>query len=259
MERFETIIYEEKKNVAWITLNRPEVLNAINSKMRDELVQALAAARDNDTIYVIVITGSGEAFCGGGDILGYSKISSSINLERHGKTLPYILIREIPKPVIAMVNGPALGGGCELVLACDIAIASENARFGQPEIRVGLIPGAGGTQFLPRLIGEKRAKEMIFTGCSITASEAVRIGLVNHSVPQEKLKEATEDFITVLLKNSPIILKIAKLAVNRAMETTLPTGLACERDLFALCFSTHDQKEGCNAFLEKRKPTYKGQ
>jgi enoyl-CoA hydratase len=157
-----------------------------------------------------------------------------------------------------MVNGLALGGGCELVLAADIAIASEKAQFGQPEIRVGVIPGAGGTQVLPRVIGEKRAKELIFTGRSITAAEALQIGLVNQVVPAENLKEATEDFVAVLLRRSPVILKIAKLAVNRALETTLGSGLACERDFFALCFGTEDQKEGAKAFLEKREPKYKG-
>ena len=145
-----------------------------------------------------------------------------------------------------------------MVLACDIAIASENAQFGQPEIRVGVIPGIGGTQVLPRHIGEKRAKELIFTGRAITASEALQMGLVNQVVPHEKLKEATENFIAVLLRRSPVTLRIAKLAVNRALETTLSAGLECEKDFFALCFGTEDQKEGARAFLEKREPKYKG-
>jgi enoyl-CoA hydratase len=157
-----------------------------------------------------------------------------------------------------MVNGLALGGGCELVLACDMAIASEQAQFGLPEVRVGVIPGAGGTQILPRLVGEKKAKEMIFTGRLITASEALQIGLINQMVPHDKLQETTDNLIAELLKRSPAILKAAKLAVNRALETTLSAGLACERDLFALCFGMEDQKEGAKAFLEKREAEYKG-
>lgn len=259
MEGFETIIYETRDNVAWITLNRPEALNAINNKMREELTQVLEQARDDNTIHVVAITGMGDrAFCAGADISELPKLSSADQLRRHGRKQPHYLIREIPKPIITMVNGLALGGGCEMVLASDIAIASENAQFGQPEIRIGVIPGAGGTQLLPRVIGEKRAKELIFTGRSITASEALQMGLVNQVVPQEKLRETTENLIAVLLRRSPVILKIAKLAVNRALETTLLPGLVCERDLFALCFGTEDQKEGAKAFLEKREPSYKG-
>ncbi len=234
-------------------------MNAMNAKMRNEFVQALEEAREDNTIHVIVVTGAGDkAFCAGGDISEFPKLSASDVLGRHGRPHPLFFIRNIPKPVIAMVNGLALGGGCETVLACDIAIASENAQFGQPEIRVGIIPGAGGTQVLPRLIGEKRAKELIFTGRSITASEALQMGLVNQVVPREKLKEVTEKFVGVLLRRSPVILKLAKLAVNRALETPLAVGLVCETDLLSLCFSTEDQKEGAKAFMEKREPSYKG-
>ena len=164
----------------------------------------------------------------------------------------------MPKPVIAAVNGLALGGGCELVLACDIVIAADSAKFGQPEIRVGVIPGCGGTQVLPRLMGEKRAKELIFTGRMMDADEALGYGIVNKVVPLAELREATEKFVGDLLRNSPAILKLAKIAVNKSLETPLSVGMSYERDLFALCFGTDDQKEGAKAFLEKRKPTYTG-
>ncbi|MFC1961577.1 enoyl-CoA hydratase/isomerase family protein [Chloroflexota bacterium] len=260
MESFANIIYEKKGNVAWITLNRPDARNALNDPTRAELMTALSDARDDQKICVIVITGAGDkAFCAGADISEFPKLNPKDQIARHARPNPVPFIRQLPKPVIAMVNGLALGGGCEIVLACDIAIASENAQFGQPEIRVGIIPGSGGTQVLPRLIGEKRAKELIYTGSMITSEEALRYGLVNKVVPPEQLQETTETFVNQVLRQSPVILQFAKLAVNRAMETTLPTGLASERDLFALCFSTKDQKEGATAFLEKRKPEYKGE
>jgi len=259
MRDFETIIYERVGNVAWITMNRPEARNAMNEKMRGEIVQALEEARDDADVYVIAITGAGDkAFCAGGDISEFIEMGASDQIGRHARMHPLVFVRQLPKPVIAMVNGVALGAGCETVQACDIAIASENAQFGQPEIRVGLIPGAGGTQYLPRLVGEKKAKELIFTGRIITAQEALQIGLINQVVPHETLKEATDEFISVLLKHSPVILKMAKLAVNRALETGLSAGLACETDLFATCFGTEDQKEGARAFMEKREPRYKG-
>ncbi len=168
------------------------------------------------------------------------------------------LLREIPKPAIAMVNGLALGGGCELAMACDIIIASENAQFGQPEINVGVIPGAGGTQVLPRLVGEKKAKEMVFTGAFISAQEALALGLVNKVVPQEKLRDTVLEMARAMLRHSPVILKLCKLAINKSLDVPLSIGMDYERDLFAMAFGTEDQKEGSKAFLEKRKPQYKG-
>lgn len=259
MSNLETIIYEKKGHAAWITLNRPEVLNAQNNQLRREFVQALERARDDDDVYVIVITGAGDrAFSAGADISEFPTLTPADHLKRRGVRTHYDLIREIPKPVIAMVNGFALGGGCEITLACDIVVASDNAQFGQPEIRVGIIPGGGGTQVLPRLIGEKKAKELVFTGRSISAQEALQLGLINQVVPREQLRETVEKFVGVLLERSPVILKLAKMAVNKAQDTTLTTGLAYEKDLFALCFGTEDQKEGARAFLEKRPPVYKG-
>jgi enoyl-CoA hydratase/carnithine racemase len=168
------------------------------------------------------------------------------------------LLREIPKPAIAMVNGLALGGGCELAMACDIIIAAENAQFGQPEINVGVIPGAGGTQVLPRLVGEKKAKELVFTGAFISAQEALALGLVNKVVPQEKLRETVMEMARAMLRHSPVILKLCKLAINKSLDVPLSIGMDYERDLFAMCFGTEDQKEGSKAFLEKRKPQYNG-
>jgi len=260
--QFERIIYEKKDHVAWITLNRPTVRNAQDPFTREELTKALEMGRDDDEVYLMVITGAGEHFCAGGDIAGFPQnpveFMEKIGLQIKGKKRPTELVREIPKPIIAMVNGLALGAGCELAMACDIIIAAEDARFGQPEIRVGLIPGGGGTQLLPRLVGEKRAKELVFTGDTISAEEALRIGLVNKVVPKEKLTETVEELVAKLLKRSPIILKFAKIAVNKALETPLSVGLAYESDLCALCFSTEDLKEGAKAFLEKRPPVYKG-
>ncbi len=256
----ETIIYDKKDNVAWITFNRPEVLNAQNGVLLRELNTALEQAKEDEGVSIIVLTGAGErAFSAGADIREFINWSAIdfINMYK-GTKRPYELLREIPKPVIAMVNGLALGGGCELAMACDIIIASENARFGQPEINVGVIPGGGGTQMLPRLVGEKKAKEMIFTGELISAQEALSLGLVNRIVPREHLRKTVEELIDKLKSKSPAILKLAKLSINKSLETPLAVGLASEIDFFAICCGTEDQKEGAKAFLEKRKPIYKG-
>lgn len=255
-----TISYDKKENVAWITLNQPDVLNAQNETLLSELNSALEQANEDDEAYIIVLTGAGDrAFSAGGDIREFIHWSPIDHIKKFkGVKRAYELIREIPKPVIAMVNGLALGGGCELAMACDIIIASENARFGQPEINVGVIPGGGGTQMLPRLIGEKKAKELIFTGEFISAEEALRLGLVNRVVPKEKLRAAVEELIRKLKSKSPAILRLAKLSINKSLETPLSVGLACEMDFFAMCCGTEDQKEGARAFLEKRKPIYLG-
>ncbi|MDY7034657.1 MAG: enoyl-CoA hydratase/isomerase family protein [Thermodesulfobacteriota bacterium] len=260
--QFNTIIYEKKEHVAWITLNRPEAGNAQNPELREDLIGALEMGRDDKEVYLMVITGAGEVFCAGGDIKGFPKnpidFMEKIGFQVKGRKRPIELAREIPKPIIAMVNGHALGAGCEIAMACDIIIASEGARFGQPEIKVGLIPGGGGTQVLPRIIGEKKAKELVFTGDIISAEEAMRVGLVNKVVPVKELKEAVDKFVAKLLKKSPIILKFAKMAINKSLETSLSMGLAYESDLCALCISTEDLKEGAKAFMEKRAPIYKG-
>ena len=253
------IIYEKKDSLAWITLNRPNVRNAQNDDLRAEVLWALEDSRDADNVHIIILTGAGDkAFSAGADISEFPKRMPADILRGKGRKRMTDLLREIPKPAIAMVNGLALGGGCELAMACDIIIASENAQFGQPEINVGVIPGAGGTQVLPRLVGEKKAKELVFTGAFISAQEALSLGLVNKVVPLEKLRDTVMEMARAMLRHSPIIQKLCKLAINKSLEVPLTVGLDCERDLFAMCFGTEDQKEGSKAFLEKRKPQYKG-
>jgi enoyl-CoA hydratase len=259
MMELKNIILEKKDSVAWITLNRPEVRNAQNDALRSELLWALENIRDDDEVRVIVITGAGDkAFSAGADISEFPKRMPADILKTKATKRAVDLLREIPKPAIAMVNGLALGGGCELAMACDMIIASENAMFGQPEINVGVIPGAGGTQVLPRLVGEKKAKELIFTGAMIPAQEALAWGLVNKVVPPDKLRETVLEMVKAMLRHSPVIIKLAKLAINKSLDVPLTSGLDYERDLFAICFGTEDQKEGSKAFLEKRKPAYKG-
>jgi enoyl-CoA hydratase len=256
---FKTIWFEKKDSLAWITLNRPEVRNAQNDTVRAEITQALEDCRDDDDVRIIIITGAGDkAFSAGADISEFPKRAPADILKGKGVKRMTDLLREIPKPAIAMVNGLALGGGCELAMACDIIIASENAQFGQPEINVGVIPGAGGTQVLPRLVGEKKAKEMVFTGGFISAQEALSWGLINKVVPADKLKDAVLEMSKAMMRHSPIILKLCKLAINKSLDVPLTVGLDYERDLFAMCFGTEDQKEASKAFLEKRKPVYKG-
>ena len=257
--QLQTVIYEKNNYLSWITLNRPEARNAQTDTMRTEIMQCLEDSRDDDNIRIIIITGAGDkAFSAGADISEFPQKTPADVLKGKGVKRPVELLREIPKPIIAMVNGLALGGGCEIAMACDIIIASDNAQFGQPEVKVGVIPGAGGTQILTRLVGEKKTKELIFTGNFISAKEALELGLINKVVPQDKLKEAIIEFADSIKQHSPIILKLAKLAINKSLETTLSIGLDYERDLFAMCFGTEDQKEGAKAFLEKRKPEYKG-
>jgi enoyl-CoA hydratase len=256
---YETILYETVDHAAWITLNRPEVLNAQSDELRAEVTQALERASLDDDVYVVVITGAGDkAFSAGADISQFPTRFPVDVIAAKARRRPYETIREMPKPVVAAVNGLALGGGCELALACDLIIAADSAKFGQPEIRVGVIPGCGGTQILPRLIGEKRAKELIFTGRMMSAEEALGLGIVNQVAPLDGLRDAAEQLVRDLLRNSPVMLRMAKIAVNKSMETPLSVGMSYERDLFALCFGTDDQKEGAKAFLEKRKPTYTG-
>lgn len=256
---YETVIYEKKDNVAWITLNRPEVLNAQNDALRNDMLCALDEARNDTDVHVIVLTGAGRAFSAGADISEFPKMHPADCVKDfHGTRRFYELMRQIPKPIIAMVNGYALGGGCEAIMACDIVIASEKAKFGQPEIKVGIIPGGGGTQALAKLVGEKKAKELILTGDFINAEEALRLGLINKVVPAEQLLEATEEMIAKLKAQSPIILQYCKMAVNKSQEMSLSEGIKAEQDIFAMCFATEDQKEGARAFLEKRTPKYTG-
>jgi enoyl-CoA hydratase/carnithine racemase len=261
-QAFTRIIYEKRDGVAWITLNNPERYNALEKEMRAELREALEDARRDDSIRAVVIRGSGKAFSAGGDIramLEWTPTVAMRELKELGTAFVIErIIREMPKPVIAMVHGYCLGGGFELAMSCDIVVASEDARFGSPEINIGLIPGSGGTQMLPRHAGEKKAKELIFTGDQITAREAAELGLVNRVVPPDKLEEAVGEILEKLRSKSPVALAAAKEAINASLELGLTHGIMYEAQVFSRLFSTKDQKEGARAFLEKRRPQWTG-
>lgn len=260
---FENIIYEKdkEKGIVKLTINRPEVRNALNAATRQEIRNAIDEIEKDGDVRVVIITGAGEkAFVSGADITAF-KDATPIVMEESASTLGQQLfsnIENLSVPVIAMINGFCLGGGLELAMCCDIRIASDNAKFGQPEINIGLFPGAGGTQRLPRLIGWGKAKELIYTGKIIDAAEAERISLVDRVVPPEKLEEEVNQLAETIASKSPLIIKLAKKAINRGMYTDLAAGLAYEKANFALCFATEDRKEGVAAFLEKRKPQFKG-
>ena len=258
-QNYETIVVERRDRVAIITINRPEKRNALNIQTRAEGAAILDELREDDSIRVVIFTGAGDkAFVAGADIVEFAGRTSlqqrAIMLERG----LFNAIDTFPKPVIAMVNGYCLGGGCELALACDIRIASDNASFGQPEINLGIIPGGGGTQRLPRLVGEGKAMEMILSGEIINAQEAFRCGMVNQVVPADQLEAKTMEVANRIADKSPIVLRLAKEAVKLASRSNLDEGLRREVDLFALCFSSEDKDEGVKAFLEKRKADFKG-
>jgi len=259
MANYETILVEKHDGVATLTINRPDKLNALNSQVHLEGVAALEELRDDEEVRVVVITGAGEkSFIAGADISEFAgKTPVTQRAVFQNKTL-FNSIDSFPKPVIAMINGFCLGGGCELSLACDIRIASENAKIGQPEINLGIIPGGGGTQRLTRLIGEGKSMEMILTGDMIDANSALELGLVNHVFSPEELKEKTMKMAGKIASKSPIALQMGKEAVKTASKANLDEGLRREIDLFAICFSSEDKEEGVSAFLEKRKPEFKG-
>ncbi|MEM3565310.1 MAG: enoyl-CoA hydratase/isomerase family protein [Candidatus Bathyarchaeia archaeon] len=259
---FKRIIYEKKDGVAWITLNNPERYNALDYEMRKELKTALEDVGKDGNIVAVVIKGSEKAFSAGGDVRAFAEMKpfEVLELIRDVGTAFVLgkIIRDMPKPVIAAVSGYCLGAGFELAQACDIIFASEDAVFGQPEINVGLIPGGGGTQRLPRFIGEKKAKELIFTGDRLSAKEMAELGLINKVVPLDQLMNTVNEFIEKIKSKSPLVIGIAKEAINQSLETSLSEGFKYEAQLFAQLFSTEDQKEGAKAFLEKRKPVWKG-
>jgi enoyl-CoA hydratase len=259
MPNFETITLEIRGPVALLTVNRPDKLNALNSKVHAEGVSALDELKRNDSVRVLVITGAGEkSFVAGADISEFQEQTPITQRDQfHERTL-FNSIDTFPKPVIAMVNGFCLGGGNELALACDIRICSENARFSQPEINLGLIPGGGGTQRLTRLVGEGRSMEIMLTGDMIDAKTAYDFGLVNHVYPAAELETKTMELANKIAEKAPIALQLAKEAVKFASRSNLDEGLRREVDLFAICFSTEDKQEGVSAFLEKRKPVFKG-
>ncbi|HYX40295.1 MAG TPA: enoyl-CoA hydratase-related protein, partial [Pyrinomonadaceae bacterium] len=237
----------------------PDKRNALNIKTREEGAAVFEELRADDSVRVVVITGAGDkAFIAGADIAEFAGRTAVTQREvMTGRSL-FTAIDSFPKPVIAMINGYCLGGGCELALACDLRIASERASFGQPEINLGIIPGGGGTQRLTHLVGEGKAMELILTGEIINAQAAHAIGLVNMVVPHEELEAKTLEIANRIAEKSPIALRLAKEAVKTAARSTLDEGLRREIDLFALCFSSEDKDEGVKAFLEKRKPEFKG-
>ncbi len=256
---YETLLFERRGRVGIITINRPDKRNALNIKTREEGAALLDELRQDDSVGVVVITGAGDkAFIAGADIAEFAGRTAMMQRDVMTSRSLFNAIDTFPKPIIAMVNGYCLGGGCELALACDIRIASETASFGQPEINLGIIPGGGGTQRLTRLVGEGKAMEMILTGDIINARTAFEIGLVNQVVPAEQLEAKTLEMANRMAEKSPIALSLAKEAVKLASRSTLDEGLRREVDLFALCFSTEDKDEGVSAFLEKRKPEFKG-
>jgi enoyl-CoA hydratase/carnithine racemase len=258
--KLENVVYDKKGPIAYVTLNRPKVLNALNKATIIELRVAFEDARDDSAVRGIILTGAGEkAFAAGADI---AEISNNTSVEaeeatRRGQGLTE-LIENLGKPVIAAVNGFALGGGCELAMACSIRIAAESAKFGQPEVKLGVIPGYGGTQRMPRLVGRGRALKLILSGEIIDAAEAYRIGLVDELLPDAHVVERAEAVLKKIITNAPLSVKYALEAVNKGLETSVSEGLLIEASLFAVCASTDDKKEGTSAFLEKRAPKFQG-
>jgi len=255
---FERIVFKKIDRIGILSINRPKELNALNTATLDELEKAIDMVISDDDVYVLIITGEGRAFVAGADIseMKDMDVAAARQFSKKGINI-FRKIELMEKPVIAAVNGYALGGGCELALCCDIRIASQKAKFGQPEVKLGIIPGFGGTQRLIRVVGVGKAKEMIFTGEMIDADEAYRIGLVNKVVPEDKLMDEAISMAKTIANNGQIAVRNAKTAINMGREADLETGQSIENSLFGVCFSSEDQKEGMAAFLEKRQPNYK--
>jgi enoyl-CoA hydratase len=252
------VLDEARNGVRILTLNRPEKRNALNTELRRDLIEALAKDQGDATTRVVVLTGAGKAFAAGADL---AEMSARTALEQRAFISPphiYDAVRQHPKPVIAAVNGAALGAGCELAMACDTRIAGASAQFGQPEIRLGILPGGGGTQRLTRLVGRGRAFQMLCTGEAIDAARALAYGLVEEVVADADLLERAHALGGAMAAMSPVALRTVKDAVRAAEETVLPDGLAREIDLFSTVFMSEDRKEGLKAFLEKRTPQWSG-
>lgn len=256
---FETLLYEVEGAVATVTINRPDKLNALNSKVLTELTDVFTAIAGDETVKAVVLTGAGEkAFVAGADIsemVGFDTLRGLTFVAR-GQAA-FDLIEGCPKPVIAAVNGFALGGGTELAMACDFIYASEKAKFGQPEINLGIVPGFGGTQRMGRILGKSMAKELVLTGDMIDATEALRIGLVNRVCPPEELLAAAKKTAAKIASKGAVAIRLAKECVDMGLNVDLATGQLLERQAFGVLCSTHDKKEGMSAFLEKRKPEFK--
>ena len=257
---FKYIIYEKSEGVATITLNRPEALNALSKDVVEEILHALEDVKTDEAVRVVVLTGAGEkAFSAGADIkamVGMTALKAR-ELSFMGEEL-CVGLENLEKPVIAAINGYALGGGLEVAMSCDLRIASENAKMGQTEINIGLIPGWGGTQRLTRLVGMTKAKELVFTGRIIDAKTAEQIGIVNMVVPADKFRETVSQFAKDLASKAPVALKVAKALINKGSDIGLESALALEREGFGVVGSSEDLKEGVSAFTEKRKPVFKG-
>jgi enoyl-CoA hydratase/carnithine racemase len=252
--------YEKKGSIAYVTIDRPKVLNALNTPTWTDLHTAFEDVKKDASVRGVVLTGAGDkAFIAGADISELANVDAydAEESSRFGQGV-LDLIENLGKPVIAAINGFALGGGCETAMACTIRIAVEHARFGQPEVKLGLLPGGGGTQRLPRLVGKGRALQLILTGETISAQEAYRIGLVNEVVPAADLIARAETILKQILANAPIALKFSLEAVNKGLETAQTEGLALEASYFGICAATEDKKEGTSAFLEKRAPRFQG-
>ncbi len=259
--KYNNILFQIENNISIITFNRPKALNALNAELLSEFSAALDEIEKNQEIRVLVLTGAGDkSFVAGADITELARCLSSIQA-RHFASLGHRAInklQELPIPVIAAVNGFALGGGSEVALACDFIYASENAKFGLPEITLGIIPGFGGTQRLSRQIGKNMAKELIFTGKMISASEALQIGMVNKILPPASLMEEVLKTAGMIASKGSVSLRAAKHAVNSGMDVDLATGCKLEIDAFSICMASVDAREGTTAFLEKRKPEFTG-
>ena len=254
------VLYEKKNAIAYVTLNRPKVLNALNTPTWTDLKAAFEEAKADASVLGVILTGAGDkAFIAGADIseLAHVDAYEAEESSRFGQGV-LDLIENLGKPVIAAINGFALGGGCETAMACTIRIAAEHAKFGQPEVKLGLLPGGGGTQRLPRLVGKGRALQLILTGETISAQEAYRIGLVNEVVPAADLIARAEAILKQIASNAPIAVKFSLQAANRGMETSQTEGCVLEASYFGICAATQDKKEGTSAFLEKRAPQFHG-
>ncbi|GIK73768.1 MAG: enoyl-CoA hydratase [Chloroflexota bacterium] len=256
-ESYANVIVSQRERVGIVQLNRPQALNALNSELMDELVRALQAFDADASIGCIVVTGSEKAFAAGADI---KQMANAGVVEMMSS--PFIgywdAVQRVAKPIVAAVSGYCLGGGCELAMTCDLIVASETAQFGQPEINLGIIPGAGGTQRLTRAVGKSVAMDMILTGRRISAQEALQFGLVSRVFPAVSFMDDSLKLAAEIADKAPVALRVAKEAVNRAFESTLAEGVLFERRAFNLLFATEDQKEGMAAFVEKRKPSWQG-
>src|SRR5437868_3511294 len=260
LTEFANLLFDKREQIAYISVNRPKVLNALNMETMEELGRAFTAAKEDSDVRVVIFTGAGEkAFIAGADISELAKHDAIRGKEyTHRGQAVLDLIENLGKPVIACINGFALGGGCEIAMACTMRLASDNAKLGQPEVKLGIIPGYGGTQRLPRLVGKGLAMQMVLAGEMITAQEAYRIGLVNEVTAAAELIPRAEAIAAKIIANAPLAVQYAMEAVNKGMEMTLAEGLYLEAVLFSVACSSEDKKEGTTAFLEKRGAQFKG-